>query len=168
MTDLMRAVVLVEPGPVDRLEIREIPIPDPRTGWVLIAVQAFGLNRSELFTRQGFSGDSVTYPRVLGIEAAGVVAACPGGEFTAGQQVFALMGGMGRTYDGGYAEYVSVPASQVIAFTSSLPWSVLGAVPVRAHVLSVRRTAVRPQAAGPVQVAVTVGAGYPLTASGAV
>jgi NADPH:quinone reductase-like Zn-dependent oxidoreductase len=125
----MRAVVLVEPGPVDRLEIREIPIPDPRTGWVLIAVQAFGLNRSELFTRQGFSGDSVTYPRVLGIEAAGVVAACPGGEFTPGQQVVALMGGMGRTYDGGYAEYVSVPASQVIAFTSSLPWSVLGAVP---------------------------------------
>ena len=111
------------------MEIREIPIPAPRTGWVPIAVRAFGLNRSELFTRLGFSGDSVTYPRVLGIEATDVVAACPGGEFTPGQQVVALMGGMGREFDGGYAQYVSVPASQVIAFTSSLPWSVLGAVP---------------------------------------
>jgi NADPH:quinone reductase len=85
MTALMRAVVLDGPGPVERLEIREIPIPVPRAGWVLIAVRAFGLNRSELFTRLGFSGDSVTYPRVLGIEATGVVAACPGGEFTPGQ-----------------------------------------------------------------------------------
>jgi NADPH:quinone reductase-like Zn-dependent oxidoreductase len=40
-----------------------------------------------------------------------------------------MMGGMGRTYDGGYAEYTCVPASQVIAFRSDLDWSVLGAVP---------------------------------------
>jgi len=39
------------------------------------------------------------------------------------------MGDMGRTYDGGHAEYVLVPVNQVIPFTSSLPWSVLGAVP---------------------------------------
>ena len=129
MTALMRAVVLDSPGPVDRLEVRDIPIPEPRAGWVLIAVHAFGLNRSELFTRLGFSGGSVTYPRVLGIEATGVVEACPGGEFAVGQQVMALMGDMGRTYDGGYAEYVQVPVSQVIGFTSGLPWSVLGAVP---------------------------------------
>jgi NADPH:quinone reductase-like Zn-dependent oxidoreductase len=96
---------------------------------VLIEVRAFGLNRSELFTRLGYSGDAVTYPRVLGIEATGVVAACPGGEYEPGQQVAALMGGMGREYDGGYAEYVQVPLSSVVPFTSSLPWSVLGAVP---------------------------------------
>ena len=40
-----------------------------------------------------------------------------------------MMGGMGRVLDGGYAEYTSVPASQVIAFTSTLDWAILGAVP---------------------------------------
>ncbi len=127
--DTMRAVVIDAPGPVEALQIRELPIPTPRPGWVLIAVHAFGLNRSELFTRLGYSGDAVTYPRVLGIEATGVVAACPGGELAPGQQVAALMGGMGREYDGGYAEYVQVPVSQVVPFSSTLPWSVLGAVP---------------------------------------
>ncbi|HSN12442.1 MAG TPA: zinc-binding alcohol dehydrogenase family protein [Propionibacteriaceae bacterium] len=129
MIATMRAVVLDGPGPASTLTVRELPIPTPKPGWVLIRVMAFGLNRSEVFTRLGYSGDAVTYPRVLGIEATGVVEAAPGGEFVPGQQVVALMGGMGREYDGGYAEYTCVPASQVVAFTSSLPWEVLGAVP---------------------------------------
>jgi NADPH:quinone reductase-like Zn-dependent oxidoreductase len=97
-------------------------------GWVLIQVKAFGLNRSELHTRLGLA-QGVTFPRVLGIEATGVVAACPGAEFAIGQQVMAMVGGMGRTFDGGYAEYTCVPATQVIAFSSALDWSTLGAVP---------------------------------------
>jgi NADPH:quinone reductase-like Zn-dependent oxidoreductase len=40
-----------------------------------------------------------------------------------------MMGGMGRTFDGGYAEYTVVPAGQVIPFGSELPWSTIGAVP---------------------------------------
>jgi NADPH:quinone reductase-like Zn-dependent oxidoreductase len=40
-----------------------------------------------------------------------------------------MVGGMGRTFDGGYAEYTCVPASQVIAFRSNLEWSTLGAIP---------------------------------------
>jgi NADPH:quinone reductase-like Zn-dependent oxidoreductase len=95
---------------------------------VLIEVEAFGLNRSELHTRLGFAV-GVTFPRVLGIEAAGVVAAAPGGEFAVGQQVVTMMGGMGRTFDGGYAEYTCVPASQVIPFRSQLDWATIGAVP---------------------------------------
>ena len=95
---------------------------------MLIEVKAFGLNRSELHTRLGLA-EGVIFPRVLGIEATGVVAACPGGEFHAGQQVMAMMGGMGRTFDGGYAQYTSVPASQVLAFESDLDWATLGAVP---------------------------------------
>ena len=126
--ETMRAVVLDAPGPPEALSIREIPVPTPEPGWVLIEVRAFGLNRSELHTRLGLA-DGVSFPRVLGIEATGVVAACPGGEFEVGEQVAAMMGGMGRTFDGGYAEYTSVPASQVIAFTSELDWSTLGAVP---------------------------------------
>jgi NADPH:quinone reductase-like Zn-dependent oxidoreductase len=125
---MMRAVVLDAPGPPEALQVREVPIPQPRTGWVLIEVKAFGLNRSELHTRLGLA-EGVTFPRVLGIEATGVVAAAPGGEFQRGQQVAAIMGGMGRTFDGGYAQYTCVPASQLIPFHSDLDWAMLGAVP---------------------------------------
>jgi NADPH:quinone reductase-like Zn-dependent oxidoreductase len=128
MNRTMRAVVLDAPGPPSALAIREIPVPNPPNAWVLIKVKAFGLNRSELHTRLGLA-HGVTFPRVLGIEAAGVVAQCPGGEFPVGQQVVAMMGGMGRVFDGGYAEYTCVPATQVIAFRSDLDWATLGAVP---------------------------------------
>lgn len=128
MASTMRAVVLDGPGPPEALTIREVLVPTPRRGWVLIEVKAFGLNRSELHTRLGLA-DGVTFPRIPGIEAAGVVAACPGGEFEPGTQVVAMMGGMGRTFDGGYAEYTSVPVAQVIPFESELDWATLGAVP---------------------------------------
>jgi NADPH:quinone reductase-like Zn-dependent oxidoreductase len=124
----MRAVVLTEPGPVENLAIREIPVPEPPPGWVRIAVRAFGLNRSELHTRLGLA-EGVTFPRVLGIEAVGVVDVASGTDLQAGQQVAALMGGMGRTFDGGYAEYTVVPRRQVIPFRSDLPWNIIGAVP---------------------------------------
>src|SRR6266516_36639 len=122
MTATMRAVVLEAPGPPEALRIRELPVPEPGPGWVLIRVKAFGINRSELHTRLGLA-QGVTFPRVLGIEATGVVAAAPGGEFEDGQQVAAMMGGMGRTFDGGYAEFTSVPATQVIPFRSELDGS---------------------------------------------
>jgi NADPH:quinone reductase-like Zn-dependent oxidoreductase len=128
MSATMRAAVLDAPGGPDALTIRQIPMPGAESGRVLIEVRAFGLNRSELHTRLGLA-EGVTFPRVLGIEATGVVVACPGGEFAIGQQVAAMMGGMGRVFDGGYAEYTSVPVAQVIPFTSDLPWSTLGAVP---------------------------------------
>lgn len=124
----MRAIVLDAPGPPEALVIREVPVPVPAPGWVLIRVTAFGLNRSELHTRLGLA-EGVVFPRVLGIEATGVVAACPGGEFEEGRQVVAMMGGMGRTFDGGHAEYTCVPATQVIAFRSDLDPGVLGGVP---------------------------------------
>jgi NADPH:quinone reductase-like Zn-dependent oxidoreductase len=129
LPDSMRAVVLDAPGPPEALAVRDLPLPVPRPGWVLIEVKAFGLNRSELQTRLGLAGDAVTYPRVLGIEATGVVADCPGGELAIGTQVAAMMGGMGRSYDGGYAQYTCVPVAQAIPFVSDLPWATLGAVP---------------------------------------
>ncbi|HEY6759097.1 MAG TPA: zinc-binding dehydrogenase [Baekduia sp.] len=126
----MRAVVLDHaPAPPEALTIRDLPVPAPEPGWVLIEVKAFGLNRSELITRLGLSGAAVTFPRVLGIEAAGVVAACPGGELEVGTQVVAMMGGMGRAFDGGYAEYTCVPVAQTIPIVSDLPWTTIGALP---------------------------------------
>jgi len=128
MIDTMRAVVLDAPGSVEALQIRDLPIPEPEPGWVRIKVRAFGLNRSELHTRLGLA-EGVTFPRVLGIEAVGVVDAAPASDLEPGQQVATLMGGMGRTFDGGYAQYTVVPRHQVIAFSSDLPWEVIGAVP---------------------------------------
>jgi NADPH:quinone reductase len=125
---IMKAVVLDAPGPPEALQIREVPVPTPRQGQVLIKVAAFGLNRSELHTRLGLA-EGVTFPRILGIEATGTVAACPGGEFRVGQQVATMMGGMGRTFDGGYAEYTCVPAGQVVPFSSDLDWATLAATP---------------------------------------
>ena len=51
----MKAAVIREPGAHEVLAIEELPVPQPEPGWVLIRVKAFGLNRSELYTRQGHS-----------------------------------------------------------------------------------------------------------------
>ena len=124
----MKAVVIYEPGGPEVLKVESRPIPAPNSGQVLIRVKAFGLNRSELFTRQGHS-PGVKFPRVLGIEAVGVVEEAPGGEFQKGDVVASAMGGMGREFDGGYAEYTCPPASQVQKIEVKLPWETLGAMP---------------------------------------
>jgi NADPH:quinone reductase-like Zn-dependent oxidoreductase len=124
----MRAVVLSGPGPVKNLEVTRLPLPEPGPGRVRIRVEAAGLNRSELHTRLGLA-EGVTFPRVPGIEATGTVDLDPAGVLAPGQQVVAMMGGMGRTFDGGYAEYAVVPRVQVVPFRSELPWETLGAVP---------------------------------------
>lgn len=128
MTATMRAVVIDAPGGPEVLRLRQLPVPVPAAGGVLIRVEAFGLNRSELHFRRGM-GHFGSFPRVPGIEAVGTVEAAPGGEYAVGTQVAALMGGMGRDFDGGYAEYTLVPASSVVPFTSTLDWATIGAVP---------------------------------------
>ena len=126
----MKAAVIYEAGGPEVLKVESRPVPEARDGQVLIRVRAFGLNRSELFTRQGHSPKSaVTFPRILGIEAVGTVELAPGGEFEKGDIVATAMGGMGRLFDGGYAEYTCVPATQVQKFETSLPWETLGAIP---------------------------------------
>lgn len=128
MTTSMHAIVLSGPGPVEHLEMKELPVPDPPAGWVRIAVRAFGLNRSELHTRLGLA-EGVTFPRVLGIECVGTIDSTSDSTLQPGQQVAAMMGCMGRTFDGGYAEYTIVPRTQVIPFHSDLPWELLGSIP---------------------------------------
>ena len=125
----MLAVVVHEPGGPEVLQLEDLPIPRPQPGWVLIRVRAFGLNRSELITRAGGSGDAVRFPRVLGIECAGEVVEAPGTELHAGERVIAAMGGMGREFDGGYAQYALVPAASAIPVVTDLDWIKLGAIP---------------------------------------
>ncbi len=125
----MRAIVLDAPGPASNLQVREVPRPEPRPGWVLLRVEAFGLNRSELHTRLGLADADVTFPRVLGIEATGVIEAAPDTDFVVGSKAVAMVGGMGRSFDGGYAEYTLVPARSVIPVDTELDWARLGALP---------------------------------------
>lgn len=125
----MRAVVVHAAGGPEVLRLEERPKPVPKQGEVLIQVRAFGLNRSELLTRQGHSPD-VKFPRILGIEAAGIVEEAPGGgNLKPGDKVVTAMGGMGRNFDGGYAEFVCVPAGQVRVLHTDLSWEIVGALP---------------------------------------
>jgi len=124
----MKAVVIREPGGPEVLKLENRPVPAPKKGEVLIRVRAFGLNRSEMFTRQGHSPD-VKFPRILGIEAVGLVEHAPGHEFREGDTVATAMGGMGRQFDGSYAEYTCVPAAQVQTVKTGLSWNILGAIP---------------------------------------
>ena len=124
----MKAAVVHEAGGPEVLSLEAVPIPSPKSGEVLIRVKAFGLNRSELFTRRGQS-PTVKFPRILGIEATGLVEEAPGQEFRQGDVVVTAMGGMGRSFDGGYAEFTCVPVTQVQRLETSLDWVVLGAIP---------------------------------------
>jgi NADPH:quinone reductase-like Zn-dependent oxidoreductase len=124
----MLAAVIYEAGGPEVLLLEHRPVREPTPGEVLIRVRAFGLNRSELFTRQGHS-PNVVFPRILGIEAVGEIAAAPGGEFAEGDTVATAMGGMGRQFDGGYAEFAAVPAHHIQKIDTTLDWPVLGGIP---------------------------------------
>jgi NADPH:quinone reductase-like Zn-dependent oxidoreductase len=126
---MMRAAVVSVPGGPEVLRIEDRPIPAERPGWILVRVRAFGLNRSELLTRAGESGAAVRFPRVLGIECAGEVCGASDSGLEPGQPVIAAMGGMGRDFDGGYAEFALLPATSVIPVQTRLSWPELGAVP---------------------------------------
>ncbi len=106
----MRAILRKQFGGPDVLEIREIPEPEPKAGHAVIQVKAFGLNHAELHMRKG---EWAEIADVSGIECVGIVKSCPGGEFPVGAKVAALMGGLGRTINGSYAEYTRVPVSNI-------------------------------------------------------
>lgn len=125
----MRAVVVSRPGGPEVLELVDRPVPEPVEGEVVIRIRAFGLNRAELFTRQGDSGPAVAFPRVIGIECVGSVEAAPGTDLEPGQTVVAMMGGMGRAFDGSYAEFTRVPRCSVFPVETTLDWATLGALP---------------------------------------
>lgn len=124
----MKAFVLEKPIPASEMKLSDIPTPMVKPGWVLVRIRAFGLNRSEIFTRQGDS-PSVALPRVIGIECAGEIADPSNSTFLKGQRVISLMGGLGRQFDGSYAEYALIPASQVYPIDTSLDWVQLAALP---------------------------------------
>lgn len=122
----MKAVVVHEPGGVDKLVYCDVEKPKAKAGWSLVRVKGFGINRSEIFTRKGYS-PSVKFPRILGIECVGVTEESE--KFPKGTKVVSIMGEMGRDFDGSYAEYVLLPDSRIYAIESDLPWDELAAIP---------------------------------------
>src|SRR5512143_2644667 len=122
----MRAIVLTQPGGPEVLAVQELPIPVADAGHVVIRVRAFGLNRAETYMRRGLWP---TGARVLGIECVGEIHDDGTGRLPRGRRVAAIMGGMGRTIDGSYAEYVRVPATNVVPIDSRLGWAELAAIP---------------------------------------
>ncbi|OAQ87737.1 alcohol dehydrogenase superfamily, zinc-type [Purpureocillium lilacinum] len=132
---MMRAVICDAPGPVSVLNLREVPVPTPQPGQVLVKVLAFGINRAEMFTRQGHS-PGITFPRIIGIELIGTVAGYPPGtapepgDIPVGTRVATCMGGLGRQIPGSYAEY-SCPWKQNVRAIpdTSLPVATLAAMP---------------------------------------
>ncbi|WP_446425932.1 alcohol dehydrogenase catalytic domain-containing protein [Kitasatospora purpeofusca] len=121
-----RAIVISTHGGPEVLTVTELPDPVAGPGEILIRVGAFGLNHAEAYTRSGAWGQVAAVP---GIECAGLVEADPSGELPVGKRVVAILGGMGRTRNGSYAELVTVPATNVAAVETRLPWADLAAVP---------------------------------------
>jgi NADPH:quinone reductase len=122
----MRAIILTGFGGLDSLVYTDIPKPLPKDGEVVIKVQGFGINHAEMHMRRGEWAEAA---EVSGIECVGIVDSCPGGEFPVGAKVAALMGGLGRTINGSYAEFTRVRAANVALIESELPWSDLAALP---------------------------------------
>lgn len=144
----MRAAVARRPGPPDVLHVTDVPVPAVRPGWTLVRVEAFGLNRSELMTRQGHS-PNVRFPRVLGIECVGVVADPSDSGLPAGTTVAAVMGEMGRELDGGYARYALLPNGLLMPLRSTLAWTTLAALPETWLTAYGSLEALRPTGGGP-------------------
>ena len=129
MAETMHAIRVSRPGGPEVLEYVEVPRPEVRDGWSLVQVYGFGINHSEIFTREGES-PSVQFPRILGIECVGIVTESSDPErLPPGTKVASLMGEMGRAFDGGYAEYVLLPNEQIYPIETDLPWELAAAVP---------------------------------------
>jgi len=122
----MRAIVIAQFGGLESLVIKELPDPEPKPGHVVIEIKAFGINHAEMHMRKGEWAEAA---EVSGIECVGLVKSCPSGEFAVGTKVAALMGGLGRTINGSYAEYTRAPATNVAQIESDLPWEELAAIP---------------------------------------
>lgn len=127
---MMRAVSLSEPTEARDIMLKDCSIPEVKDGWVLIKVKAFGMNHSELILRQyEIKADHFRKPIIPGIECVGEIADASNSGFEKGQKVISLMGGMGRSFNGSYAEYALLPVHHVFAVNSDLSWEQLGAVP---------------------------------------
>ena len=156
----MKALVLTAHGDTSGLELRELPTPKPVRGEALVKVEASGVNHMDVLVRRGYPGIPVTLPHVLGGDVVGTVVDAfpsPPGErarergITVGQRVVAApVSGCGdcevcregRRFlcakwqylgfhrPGGYAEYVCVPAEDLVPLPAHVDAAAAAALPV--------------------------------------
>ena len=124
----MKAVKIYQAGGAEQLIYQDVPTPNVKEGWSLVKIKGFGINHSEIFTREGKS-PSVQFPRILGIECVSEVAQSSTPTLAVGQKVISIMGKMGRAFDGSYAEYVLLPNEQIYPVHTDLDWTTLAAIP---------------------------------------
>jgi NADPH:quinone reductase-like Zn-dependent oxidoreductase len=122
----MKAIVITKYGEPEVLQIQPRPVPRATPGTVVVRVRAFGLNHAEAYFRKGVWGDVA---EISGIECVGEIHDPEDSGLARGQPVFALMGGMGRSIDGSYAEFVRAPLASVVPVKSTLDWTELAAIP---------------------------------------
>ena len=130
MENTMRAVVIDRPTKGSDVVLTEIKVPDVRPGWVLVKIKAFGMNHSEEILREfEIQNDYIQKPIIPGIECVGEVVDASDSDLHIGQKVVALMGGMGRSFNGSYAEYALLPVHHVFPVESNLTWTEMAAMP---------------------------------------
>jgi synaptic vesicle membrane protein VAT-1 len=122
----MRQVWIPRHGPPEVLEVREAPIPEPKSGEVLVKVAAAGINFADIMARLGLYPDAPKPPCVVGYEVAGeVMALGPSASGVgAGDRVIAM------TAFGGYSSHVSVPQAQVFPLPAGMTLEQGAALPV--------------------------------------
>lgn len=148
MMNTMKAVVLTKPTSAKDIVLSEIPVPQAVPGWVVVKIYAFGMNHSEQILRQSeIENDYIKKPIIPGIECVGeIVDICTEDassenafpmqdenklkkSLSLGQKVVALMGGMGRSFNGSYAEYALLPIHHVFPVKTDLSWTELASIP---------------------------------------
>ena len=121
MNQTMKAVWIDKPIKGADVELSEVSIPQVQPGWVLVKVKAFGMNHSEEILREfEIENDYIKKPIIPGIECVGEIVDPSDSGLAKGQKVAALMGGMGRSFNGSYAEYALLPISHVLPVESNL------------------------------------------------
>lgn len=146
----MRAVVLEKPGGPGALVPREFSADTPGPHDAVVRVKAAGVNRLDVWVRQGTY--RVALPHILGADVAGELSQdSPSGRWKAGDRVIVYpvlscgkcpacrtgheslcrtVGLLGRERNGGYAEQVTVPESQLVALPPGISWEKAASVPV--------------------------------------
>ena len=126
----MKAIQLTHRCSAAEMRVSEMPVPEVRPGWVLVKIHAAGLNHSEALLRMfEIENDYIRKPIVPGIECVGEIENPSDTQLRKGDKVIALMGGMGRSFNGSYAEYALLPATNVFKVETDLDWVPLAAIP---------------------------------------
>lgn len=117
----MKAVVLEKTCKPEDLNVSEVEMPEVMPDWVLVKILGFGINRAEVILRDNEADeDYINLPVIPGIECVGEIVDASNTQFVKGDKIAALMGGMGRSFDGSYAEYVLLPSKNVFKISDSV------------------------------------------------